>query len=744
MTQISTLNSQSVVSLKLNFKAFKAALLPVYVFIGLNASAQVYNNGAMNNSGNLYAAASFTNSSSATYLNNGNFYLTGDFTNNEAAMSAGAGTIYFAGTSLENINGSQASNFYNATADNAANVMMSKDVTINNVFYPQLGSLQINGNNLNLTGTVNTAGTGTISGDATASGTSNLNITGTGAFGKVSFAASNYYINNLTLNRTSGGTATLGSQLYVHGTAAMTNGALILNANTISLSGTVIGTGTFTGDNSAAMNVLGSSNASLGTLYFTSGGQTLGSFVMNRWNGTTVANGATLGTNLTANKLTLTYGVLSTGYNLLTLPSYVAGTTITAPNIPWTAGSASFGNSYIATCDASGTPISQANNTTPLSSAIGFQINNIGTGGTTGDVYFPVGSSFLPAGTGITAPTPNRMSINNTGVADNFNVIVNNGDIDNTPNPRVNRIWYVHSANSTSSSTPDKVTMKLFFVERPTSNWPSIENEVENTPSPFDYTNITLVERDYNSSDPNFIAVSSGSDIKSFPNGTYNNQEVYAQYTVGISADVAGNKNGIYQFNRFSITNPSGIILPVTVINFKAYQQGSGVQTSWTSNNEINTDHYVVERSADAANFVAIGTVAALDNGTPSINYSLIDNSPLQGNNYYRVEAIGKDGSISYTNIEVVVIGGGTSSINIYPNPVTNHRFVLQMSNLAEGKYSLVIYNNLGQQIMNQEIDHAGGSASQTIMLPPGTAKGEYHLQLLETGVQMNKTMIVQ
>jgi hypothetical protein len=105
---------------------------------------------------------------------------------------------------------------------------------------------------------------------------------------------------------------------------------------------------------------------------------------------------------------------------------------------------------------------------------------------------------------------------------------------------------------------------------------------------------------------------------------------------------------------------------------------------------------------------------------------------------------VGKDGSITYTNIQVVVIGGGSSSINIYPNPVTNHRFVLQMTNVAAGKYALEIYNTLGQLILNQSIDHAGGSASQTIQLPSGTAHGEYHLKLIGTGTQMNKMITVE
>ncbi len=66
------------------------------------------------------------------------------------------------------------------------------------------------------------------------------------------------------------------------------------------------------------------------------------------------------------------------------------------------------------------------------------------------------------------------------------------------------------------------------------------------------------------------------------------------------------------------------------------------------------------------------------------------------------------------------------------------------MNNIPAGKYSLLIYNTLGQLLMNQEIDHAGGSASQTIYMPVGTARGEYHVRLLGTNLQVDKTLTVQ
>jgi len=541
---------------------------------------------------------------------------------------------------------------------------------------------------------------------------------------------------------------TMNNGVTVNNTATLNTGAIItINGNAITLKGTVAGLGTFTGDNAATMNILGSVSTTVGTLYYTAGAQLLNTFKIDRWNATTIGDAADLGTSLTVNNLTLNHGVVTTNTNLLTLNNYSG---LTAPGgVPWGTNQASFAYSYIATCDATGVPVSVSGNTIPLTGAYGFQINNIGSGGTTGEVYFPVGASYLPVGSSTTIPTPNRMSMDNsTGPADNFNVVVNYGDIDNTPQGRVNRIWYVHSANSTSSNAPDRVTMKLFFVERDNSsgNFPAVENEVEGQPDvAFSYASpIILVEKDYDSNNPNFIAYSQLGDMQSFPFGTYSGKEVYALYTVGISPDVAGNKNGIYQFNRFSITNPGGIILPVKVVYFTAYQKGSGVQTNWTSLNEININHYEVQRSSNAADFNTIGSVQALDNGQTSINYNFTDANPVTGNNYYRIKIFGNDGTITYTNIDVVNIGGGPGSINIYPNPVTNHLFTVQFTNIPAGKYTMEVYNTLGQKIITQSLEHFGGSASQTILLPSGTAKGEYYVQLLGTNLKVNKTLTVQ
>jgi hypothetical protein len=53
------------------------------------------------------------------------------------------------------------------------------------------------------------------------------------------------------------------------------------------------------------------------------------------------------------------------------------------------------------------------------------------------------------------------IKMNGSAVSD-FTVVVGKGDIGYTPNPRVNRIWYVHASNTTGSL---KATMRLFFTK---------------------------------------------------------------------------------------------------------------------------------------------------------------------------------------------------------------------------------------------------------------------------------------
>lgn len=341
----------------------------------------------------------------------------------------------------------------------------------------------------------------------------------------------------------------------------------------------------------------------------------------------------------TVYNLLLTKGIVTTGSYLFTWGN--TGGSITSPGTNGAtygeSGSGTYVDSYIATCDASGTPnTGGATSTVRFPGNVGMRINNVSAA----DVFFPVGVSWKTAEVG-SLPSPNKLMIHNYGTAQAFTVALDYGDIGNTPgltSPKVNRIWYINPSDTNATTHASDV--RLFYTKRDWtsgggSGWPSTENEVE---TGFNYGKGALAQKNYTTPGI-FVNLSkdpSGDIITSFA-GAANGSEIYAQYT---SISGPNSTTRITSFDRFSIVNPSGLILPVTIINFKAYQQGSGVETQWTCVNEKNMDHYEVQHATNGIDFSSIGSVVALNNGQTSLNYNFYDAHPANGNNFYRIKAV--------------------------------------------------------------------------------------------------------
>ena len=61
-------------------------------------------------------------------------------------------------------------------------------------------------------------------------------------------------------------------------------------------------------------------------------------------------------------------------------------------------------------------------------------------------------------------------------------------------------------------------------------------------------------------------------------------------------------------------------VLPVTIINLKAQQQGSNIKIDWSSLTEINIASYEVQRSTNTNAFIGIGSINAKGNSTTQQN----------------------------------------------------------------------------------------------------------------------------
>jgi hypothetical protein len=74
----------------------------------------------------------------------------------------------------------------------------------------------------------------------------------------------------------------------------------------------------------------------------------------------------------------------------------------------------------------------------------------------------------------------------------------------------------------------------------------------------------------------------------------------------------------------------------------------------------------------------------------------------------------------------------GATNIQIYPNPVTNNKFVMQFTQLQEGSYTMNITDVMGRQVHQQAILISSESQVQNVNLNSSVAKGVYMVSVAD------------
>ena len=99
-----------------------------------------------------------------------------------------------------------------------------------------------------------------------------------------------------------------------------------------------------------------------------------------------------------------------------------------------------------------------------------------------------------------------------------------------------------------------------------------------------------------------------------------------------------------------------GGALPVSLLDFTGVLQNKSVLLKWKIATQKNLTRFVIERSADGNRFLPINSIMATGVSTYTRNYSIMDEQPLQGINFYRLKLVDADGKFTYSNIVAVKI----------------------------------------------------------------------------------------
>ncbi len=200
--------------------------------------------------------------------------------------------------------------------------------------------------------------------------------------------------------------------------------------------------------------------------------------------------------------------------------------------------------------------------------------------------------------------------------------------------------------------------------------------------------------------------------------------------------------------NRFKIVYKTSMVsspLPVTFTSVKGFQNNKNISINWKVENEINIDKYEIERSANSIDFIKLNSIAVTGLNNAYGSYSWLDENPIDGNNFYRIRSIDRDGTKKFSLIVKVSTGKiSAASIAIYPNPIIGNMVNLRFTNQPIGVYQVRLISNSGQLVYATQFSLNSGNVSQTLFTNKNLAGGFYQMEIKspDNTIQIQKALI--
>lgn len=281
----------------------------------------------------------------------------------------------------------------------------------------------------------------------------------------------------------------------------------------------------------------------------------------------------------------------------------------------------------------------------------------IGAGAITGLVIFPVGTSL--------SYTP--LAITNAGTPDAFSARV------------INKVYDAYDANDVPTGTEET------------------QNSVNKT---------WMIKEDVpgGSSVTLYLQWNAGDEQSGFNRSTATPSHYTAGYWhAGAITAVMGadpyviSMSGITSFSPFGVGS-TGSVLPLKLLSFTGKATTTGNTLQWSTSEEVNVASFSVERSANGADFAAIGTVSAR-NAAGQQQYQFVDNSLTKATSYYRLKMVDKDASFTYSPVVVVSANSNDGGhYLIYPNPVVGSELTIKATSTQQEDVVVSIMDATGRQ----------------------------------------------
>jgi hypothetical protein len=200
------------------------------------------------------------------------------------------------------------------------------------------------------------------------------------------------------------------------------------------------------------------------------------------------------------------------------------------------------------------------------------------------------------------------------------------------------------------------------------------------------------------------------------------------RYLITVTSNINGctdSKTSAVQLNFCS-----NVVLPMTLVHFNGSRQGNNIVLQWQTADEVNTSHFIVERSGDGVHFSALQKVNAsgIDNG----NYSAVDYQPMTGKVSYRLQMVDKDGKVTYSQI-ITIKSSDNNTLSVTPRLITNNQEIKVSYTTTSQPASIQITGIDGRVLLTQPVTKG---SRQTTLATDRLSKGNYLVVFVNNGMR--------
>jgi hypothetical protein len=194
-------------------------------------------------------------------------------------------------------------------------------------------------------------------------------------------------------------------------------------------------------------------------------------------------------------------------------------------------------------------------------------------------------------------------------------------------------------------------------------------------------------------------------------------------------------------------TGLGGIVLPVVWAEFNVRQKDASVLLEWSTSEEINNDHFIIQRSVDGINFEDVGKVMGAGNTSEKQQYTALDKNPHFGMNYYRLKQVDYDGGFDLSVLKSVYFDPVSKTNQMKVACLINgHQYPVWIDDQSkEGAVTMRLINIGGQVLYSRQLSAGQMSdGNPAITIDKSLNTGIYTLVLTGSGIQTAKKILVR